>query len=58
VIGGLAAGVLTVAELAAFTALYALVLETLIHRTIDVKALVWVVYEAATLVGSLFIILV
>jgi len=34
------------------------VLETLIHRTIDVKALVWVVYEAATLVGSLFIILV
>jgi len=32
VIGGLAAGVLTVAELAGFTALYALVLETLIHR--------------------------
>ena len=32
-------------------------LETLIHREIGVKALVWVAYEAATLVGSLFIIL-
>jgi tripartite ATP-independent transporter DctM subunit len=49
--------VLTVAELAACTALYALVLETLIHRTIGMKALVWIAYEAATLVGSLFIIL-
>jgi len=57
VIGGLAGGVLTVAELAACTALYALVLETLIHRTIGMKALVWIAYEAATLVGSLFIIL-
>lgn len=57
VIGGLVGGWLTVAELAAFTALYALVLETLIHRTIKLKALVWVAYEAATLVGSLFIIL-
>ena len=57
VIGGLAAGWLTVAELAACTALYALVLETLVHRTISVKSLVWVAYEAATLVGSLFIIL-
>ncbi|MHB1092385.1 TRAP transporter large permease [Thiobacillus sp.] len=57
VIGGLAGGLLTVAELAACTALYALILETLIHRTIGAKALVWVAYEAATLVGSLFIIL-
>ena len=57
VIGGLVGGWLTVAELAACTALYALVLETLIHRTLKVKALVWVAYEAATLVGSLFIIL-
>jgi tripartite ATP-independent transporter DctM subunit len=57
VIGGLAGGLLTVAELAACTALYALVLETLIHRTIDMKALVWVAYEAATLVRSIFIIL-
>ena len=57
VIGGLVGGWLTVAELAAFTALYALVLETLIHRTLKFKALVWVAYEAAMLVGSLFIIL-
>ena len=57
VIGGLAGGLLTVPELAACTALYALVLETLIHRTLGAKALVWVAYEAATLVGSLFVIL-
>jgi C4-dicarboxylate transporter DctM subunit len=57
VIGGLAAGLLTVAELAACTALYALVLETLIHRTLSVKALVGIAHESATLVGSLFIIL-
>ncbi|MBU2642825.1 MAG: TRAP transporter large permease subunit [Gammaproteobacteria bacterium] len=57
VIGGLAGGYLTVAELAACTALYALLLETLIHREISLKQLVWVVHEAAVLVGSLFIIL-
>ena len=57
VIGGLVGGLLTVAELAACTALYALVLETLIHRTISRKALAGIAYEAATLVGSLFIIL-
>ncbi|MDO9635779.1 MAG: TRAP transporter large permease subunit, partial [Thiobacillus sp.] len=57
VIGGLVGGLLTVAELAACTALYALVLETLIHRSISLKALAGVAYEAATLVGSLFIIL-
>ena len=57
VIGGLAGGYLTVAELAACTALYALLLETLIHREIRAKQLVRVVHEAAVLVGSLFIIL-
>jgi tripartite ATP-independent transporter DctM subunit len=57
VIGGLAGGYLTVAELAACTALYALLLETVIHREISAKQLVWVVHEAAVLVGSLFIIL-
>jgi len=57
VIGGLAGGLLTVAEIAACTALYAILLETLIHRTISFKSLVWIAYEAAMLVGSLFIIL-
>lgn len=57
VVGGLAAGLLTVAELAACAALYALVLETAVHRTIGLKELAWVGYEAATLVGSIFIIL-
>lgn len=57
VVAGLAAGLLTVAELAACSALYALVLETAVHRTIRPKELVWVGYEAATLVGSIFVIL-
>lgn len=57
VIGGLAMGVLTVAELAAFTALYALILEMAIHRSVRLTALLPIVREAATLVGSLFIIL-
>ncbi|AAZ96421.1 TRAP dicarboxylate transporter, DctM subunit [Thiobacillus denitrificans ATCC 25259] len=57
VVAGLAAGLLTVAELAACSALYALVLETVVHRTIRAKELAWVGYEAATLVGSIFVIL-
>jgi tripartite ATP-independent transporter DctM subunit len=57
VICGLAGGYLTVAELSTCTAVYALLLETVIHRTISPKALVWAVYEAATLVGGVFIIL-
>lgn len=57
VIGGLVGGALTVAELAACAALYAIALETLIHRSIGLKSLAWVGYEAATLVGSLFVIL-
>ena len=57
VVAGLAAGLLTVAELAACSALYALVLETAVHRTIRTKELAWVGYEAATLVGSIFVIL-
>lgn len=57
VIGGLAGGWFTVAELAAVTATYALVVETVLHRTLGWRALLDVVHEAATLVGSIFIIL-
>ena len=57
VIGGLAGGVLTVAELAAVTAGYALALETLIHRKLGLTAVVGVMREAAVLVGTLFVIL-
>lgn len=57
VIAGLAFGVLTVAELAAFTALYACVLELVIHRTLGRAALGPIVREASMLVGSLFAIL-
>ncbi len=58
VIGGLAGGVLSVAELAACTALYALVLEMLISRSLKGwRAWVKVSHESAILVGTLFIIL-
>lgn len=58
VIGGLAGGVLSVAELAACTALYALVLEMAVARTLKGwAAWVRVSHESAVLVGSLFIIL-
>lgn len=57
VIGGLAFGLLTVAELAAFTALYALLLETIIHRTLGRAVFAPILREASILVGSLFVIL-
>lgn len=57
VIGGLAFGVLTVAELAAVTALYAFVLEAVIHRTLGRVSFAPIVREASILVGSLFVIL-
>lgn len=57
VIAGLAGGLLSVAELAAASALFALVIETLIHRTIAFRALAGVVREAAVLVGAIFVIL-
>jgi tripartite ATP-independent transporter DctM subunit len=57
VLGGLAGGILSVAELAACTALYVLLLESLIHRSLDGRALLRIVHEAAILVGSLFVIL-
>ena len=57
VIGGLAGGLLTVAELAAVTAGYALALETLVHRQLGLAAVVDVMREAAVLVGTLFVIL-
>ena len=57
VVGGLAGGYLTVAELATCTALYALLLETLIHRSLKLRTVIESMRESAILVGSLFIIL-
>lgn len=57
VVVGLAGGYLGVAELAAVTAAYALLLECVIHRTLAVSALPAVAHEAALLVGTLFVIL-
>ncbi len=58
IIGGLLSGWLTVAEAATVTAAYAVVLETLIHRTLHTRRhLIEVVRETAVLVGSILIIL-
>ncbi len=57
VIAGLAGGFLSVAELAAVSALFALTIETLIHRTLALRTLPGVAREAAVLVGAIFVIL-
>jgi tripartite ATP-independent transporter DctM subunit len=58
IISGLLSGWLTVAEAATVTATYAVVLETLIHRTLHTRRhLIEVVRETAVLVGSILIIL-
>ncbi len=58
IVVGIFGGFVTVTEAAACTALYVLVLETLIHRSITLRSqLVPLLADTATLVGSILIIL-
>jgi C4-dicarboxylate transporter DctM subunit len=58
IIGGLLSGWLTISEAATVTAAYAVVLEVVIHRTLNTsRHLIEVVRETAVLVGSILIIL-
>jgi tripartite ATP-independent transporter DctM subunit len=58
VLGGLVAGLVTVVEAAALTALYALVFECLVHRTLSLtRDVPRVVVECATLIGGFLVIL-
>jgi C4-dicarboxylate transporter DctM subunit len=58
IIGGLLLGWLTISDAATVTAGYALVLETLIHRTLHTRRhLIEVIRETAALVGGILVIL-
>ena len=58
VLGGVIAGIVTLVEAAAFTVLYALTFECLVHRTLSLTGDVpRVVTECATLIGGFMIIL-
>ncbi len=58
VLGGLVGGFVTVVEVAALTALYALVFECVVHRTLSLtRDVPRVVVECATLIGGFLVIL-
>ena len=57
VLGGIISGIVTLDEAAALTAIYALIVEIGIHRSISVKVLPRIVKESTLLVGAILIIL-
>ena len=57
VLGGILSGVVTLDEAAALTALYACVVELVIHRSISLRVLPRIVKESTLLVGAILIIL-
>lgn len=57
VLGGIFSGVLVLSEAAAVTALYVLVIETLVYREVRWRALVRVIRESMIMVGGILIIL-
>ena len=57
VLGGILSGVVTLDEAAALTAIYACVVEIVIHRSISLKMLPRIVKESTLLVGAILIIL-
>jgi C4-dicarboxylate transporter, DctM subunit len=57
VLGGVYSGFFAISEAAAVTALYALIVEVLIHREISLRRLPGVMREAMLLVGGILIIL-
>ena len=57
VLGGILTGIVTLDEAAALTAIYACIVEVVIHRSISLKALPRIVKESTVLVGAILIIL-
>ena len=57
VLGGILSGVVTLDEAAALTAIYACIVELVIHRSISLKMLPRIVKESTLLVGAILIIL-
>lgn len=58
ILGGIYTGFFTATESAAIAVLYALIVEFLIHRDVDIKSFPKVFIETAELLGTLFLILI
>lgn len=58
ILGGIYTGFFTATESAAIAVLYALIVELLIHRDVDLKKFASVFIETAELLGTLFLILI
>lgn len=58
ILGGIYSGFFTATESAAIAVLYALIVEFLIHRDVDIKKFPQVFVETAELLGTLFLILI
>ena len=57
VLGGILTGIVTLDEAAALTAIYACIVEVVIHRSISLRVLPRIVKESTVLVGAILIIL-
>lgn len=57
VLGGIYGGLVTVTEAAAFTALYAFIIEVAIYKDIKIKAIPEIVSKSMSLVGAILLIL-
>ena len=57
VLGGILTGIVTLDEAAALTAIYACIVEVVIHRSISLRVLPHIVKESTVLVGAILIIL-
>jgi C4-dicarboxylate transporter DctM subunit len=57
VLGGILSGIVTLDEAAALTAIYAFIVEVVIHRSISLRVLPRIVKESTLLVGAILIIL-
>lgn len=57
ILGGIYAGIITISEVAAITALYVLIVEVFIYRDVSFKKLPGIIQESMVMVGSIILIL-
>ena len=57
ILGGIYAGIITISEVAAITALYVLIVEVLIYKDVPLKKLPSIIQESMVMVGSIILIL-
>ena len=57
ILGGIYAGIITISEVAAITALYVLIVEVFIYKDVPLKKLPSIIQESMVMVGSIILIL-